>query len=273
VGLSLNTLSEIGEVKSDFILLPSPEPSEIPVISQVIDVKKAKEKGAAKRFSLNNEAHPVIRVDGEEGWSQLIDLSPSLILLAPKAPGRVQFCRRFYEWLLDHLPKTPVILNFEYTNTWDDAVIQAGAECGALLSDGIGEGVLLEGPFAAESLCQLGFSILQGCRMRSVKTEFISCPSCGRTLFNLQEVSARIRQRTSHLPGVKIAIMGCIVNGPGEMADADFGYVGSKTDKVDLYVGKTCVEKNIDHAEADDRLIELIKSYGKWVDPCTAISN
>ena len=103
--------------------------------------------------------------------------------------------------------------------------------------------------------------------MRTTRTDFISCPSCGRTLFNLQEVSARIRERTAHLPGVKIAIMGCIVNGPGEMADADFGYVGSKPGKVDLYVGKQCVEKDIEFAEADQRLVELIKSHGRWIEP------
>ncbi len=103
--------------------------------------------------------------------------------------------------------------------------------------------------------------------MRTFKTEFISCPGCGRTLFNLQEVSRRIREKTAHLPGVKIAIMGCIVNGPGEMADADFGYVGSKSNKIDLYVGKTCVEKDIDSKEADERLIDLIKSHGRWVEP------
>ena len=99
------------------------------------------------------------------------------------------------------------------------------------------------------------------------KTDFISCPSCGRTLFDLQDVTKRIQQRTKHLPGVKIAIMGCIVNGPGEMADADFGYVGSKPGKIDLYVGKSCVEKDIDFSEADDRLVELIKSHGLWIEP------
>ena len=102
--------------------------------------------------------------------------------------------------------------------------------------------------------------------MRKSKTDFISCPSCGRTLFNLQEVTKRIHSRTSHLPGVKIAIMGCIVNGPGEMADADFGYVGSKPGKIDLYVGKQCVEKDIDSKEADERLVELIKKHGRWAE-------
>src|SRR4029078_8593552 len=124
-------------------------------------------------------------------------------------------------------------------------------ECGALLCDGYGEGVWLEGPYELGFLRQLSFNILQAARMRTSKTDFISCPSCGRTLFDLQEVSRQIRARTAHLPGVKIAIMGCIVNGPGEMADADFGYVGSKPEMIDLYVGKQCVEKGIHFAEAD----------------------
>merc|ERR1719446_1674070 len=108
------------------------------------------------------------------------------------------------------------------------------------------------------------FGLLQGSRMRSVKTEFVSCPSCGRTLFDLQEVTAQISERTGHLPGVAIAIMGCIVNGPGEMADADFGYVGGAPGKVDLYVGKEVVKRAIPNEEACDELIELIKEYGMW---------
>ena len=102
--------------------------------------------------------------------------------------------------------------------------------------------------------------------MRSTKTEFISCPGCGRTLFDIQAVTKKIKEKTGHLPGVKIAVMGCIVNGPGEMADADFGFVGSGAGKVDLYVGKECVEKGIEFDEAAQKLIELIKSHGKWID-------
>ena len=117
----------------------------------------------------------------------------------------------------------------------------------------------------------MSFALLQACRKRTTKTEFISCPGCGRTLFDLQSVSKRIRDRTSHLPGVRIAIMGCIVNGPGEMADADFGYVGSRAGKIDLYVGKQCVERNIDFKDADERLVELIKSHGKWIDPVMSL--
>src|SRR5690606_5899460 len=110
------------------------------------------------------------------------------------------------------------------------------------------------------------FSILQATRTRISKTEYISCPSCGRTLFDLQETTAKIKAATSHLKGVKIAVMGCIVNGPGEMADADFGYVGGAPGKINLYVGKTAVKFNIPEAEAVDRLKDLIREHGKWVD-------
>ena len=116
----------------------------------------------------------------------------------------------------------------------------------------------------------LAYNILQGARARISKTEFVACPSCGRTLFDLQSVTQRIRSQTDHLKGVTIAIMGCIVNGPGEMADADFGYVGGAPGKINLYVGKECVRYNIPESEADDRLIDLIKEHGKWVDPESA---
>jgi len=205
-------------------------------------------------------------VDSTDNWQALLDQDPKLVLLRPGKEGRVQFCRQFFDWLKKRGSSVPVLLNFTYEGDWDDVVIAASAECGSLLCDGLGDGLMLEGAFDFSSLRTLSFNILQGCRMRSTKTEFISCPSCGRTLFNIQQVAERIRQRTGHLPGVKIAIMGCIVNGPGEMADADFGYVGSGAGKVDLYVGKACVEKGIAMDDADDRLIELIKKYDRWVE-------
>ena len=114
---------------------------------------------------------------------------------------------------------------------------------------------------------RLGYNILQAAGARIFKTDYVACPSCGRTLFNLQETTARIKAATAHLKGVKIAIMGCIVNGPGEMADADFGYVGGAPNKINLYVGKKAVKFNIPEAEAVERLQELIVEHGKWVDP------
>ena len=142
---------------------------------------------------------------------------------------------------------------------------------GGLLCDGLGDGVLLEpqagADFDLEMMRTTSFGLLQGSRMRSTKTEFVSCPSCGRTLFDLQEVTAQISERTGHIPGVTIAIMGCIVNGPGEMADADFGYVGGAPGMVDLYVGKTVVRGGIPNEDACDALVELIKENDRWVEP------
>jgi (E)-4-hydroxy-3-methylbut-2-enyl-diphosphate synthase len=119
----------------------------------------------------------------------------------------------------------------------------------------------------ATDALRLSYNILQGARRRISKTEFISCPSCGRTQFDLETTTQRIKSQTGHLTGVKIAIMGCIVNGPGEMADADFGYVGAGPGKINLYVGKECVERNIAFDLADQKLIELIKAHDKWIDP------
>ena len=147
------------------------------------------------------------------------------------------------------------------------ALLRASMVLGSLLADGIGDAILVRGESGAGQSLRLAFNILQAAGCRSFKTDYVACPSCGRTLFNLQTVTARIKTRTEHLKGVKIAIMGCIVNGPGEMADADFGYVGGAPGKINLYVGKTCVQYNIPEAEADARLIALIREHGKWVEP------
>jgi (E)-4-hydroxy-3-methylbut-2-enyl-diphosphate synthase len=222
------------------------------------------------RFSaaMATKGNSIISITDEspELWPLLEGLSPALIFLAPTA-SRLHYCRHFFDWLKDKQIAVPVILNFSYDCSKEDLVVRAAAECGSLLCDGLGDGLCIEAPHEMHFLRQLSFNILQAARMRSSKTDFISCPSCGRTLFNLQEVSSRIRSRTAHLPGVKIAIMGCIVNGPGEMADAHFGYVGSKPGMIDLYVGKECVEKNIPFDEADERLVSLIKQHNRWIEP------
>jgi len=147
------------------------------------------------------------------------------------------------------------------------ALLQAGVVIGSLLADGIGDAILVRGESGAGLSLRLAYNILQAAGCRSFKTDYVACPSCGRTLFNLQTVTARIKARTEHLKGVKIAIMGCIVNGPGEMADADFGYVGGAPNKINLYVGKQAIKFNIPEAEAVERLVDLIKEHGKWVEP------
>ncbi len=146
-------------------------------------------------------------------------------------------------------------------------LIEAAVQVGGLLVDGIGDAVVIRSRFPAQRILTLTYDLLQAARLRSVKTEYIACPGCGRTLFDLEPVTQRIKSKTGHLKGVKIAIMGCIVNGPGEMADADFGYVGGSPGTVNLYVGKELVERGILSEQADERLISLIKAHGKWVDP------
>ncbi len=147
------------------------------------------------------------------------------------------------------------------------APMAGGVNIGSLLCDGIGNAVLIRRESEPEKAARLGFNILQAAGVRLSKTEYVSCPSCGRTHYNIQQAAARIREATGHLKGVKIAIMGCIVNGPGEMSDADFGYVGGAPNKINLYVGHTPVEFNIPQDEAVARLVELIKSHGRWVEP------
>jgi (E)-4-hydroxy-3-methylbut-2-enyl-diphosphate synthase len=161
----------------------------------------------------------------------------------------------------------PLHLRYPGREFFEDERIEASIAFGSLLCDGIGDSVQTGQGVAPAKDLELIYNILQGAGVRITKTEFVSCPSCGRTLFDLQTTTERIKAKTGHLKGVKIAIMGCIVNGPGEMADADFGYVGGAPGKINLYVGKDCVEKGIPFEESDDRLIRLIKSHGKWVEP------
>jgi (E)-4-hydroxy-3-methylbut-2-enyl-diphosphate synthase len=166
----------------------------------------------------------------------------------------------------------PILLKDELRRMKDEkgflnTLLIASTNLGSLLCDGIGDAILIQGEEAPGQALRLSYNILQAAGSRIFKTDYVACPSCGRTLFNLQTTTAKIKAATSHLKGVKIAIMGCIVNGPGEMADADFGYVGGAPDKVNLYVGKTAVKFNIPEAEAVDRLKELIHEHGKWVEP------
>jgi len=169
-------------------------------------------------------------------------------------------------------PHHPILLKDELRKGKDEGrdflftLLAAATNIGSLLCDGIGDAILIQGEKAPGQALRLSYNILQAAGSRIFKTDYVACPSCGRTLFNLQTTTARIKAATSHLKGVKIAIMGCIVNGPGEMADADFGYVGGAPGKVNLYVGKTAVKFNIPEADAVDRLQDLIREHGKWVE-------
>jgi (E)-4-hydroxy-3-methylbut-2-enyl-diphosphate synthase len=164
-------------------------------------------------------------------------------------------------------PQRPDGRGTEAAPTFLQTLLTASTNIGSLLCDGIGDAILVQGEEAPGQALRLSYNILQAAGSRIFKTDYVACPSCGRTLFNLQTTTAKIKAATLHLKGVKIAIMGCIVNGPGEMADADFGYVGGAPGKVNLYVGKTAVKFNIPEAEAVDRLKDLIREHGKWMEP------
>src|SRR5579871_1332408 len=174
---------------------------------------------------------------------------------------------RAYRSLAARSGERPLHLQVNVDGDDLDVLLRTSTVLGSLLCDGLGDSVGLTAQLPDDDRSRLLFGVLQAAGVRITRTEFVSCPSCGRTLFDLQSTTERIASRTRHLKGVKIAIMGCVVNGPGEMADADFGYVGGSPGHVNLYVGKDVVEKGVPEAEADARLVALIKSHGKWSDP------
>jgi (E)-4-hydroxy-3-methylbut-2-enyl-diphosphate synthase len=186
-------------------------------------------------------------------------------LLAAKLQSRHPILLK--DVLRDRKPETR---NHKEESDFLGTLLIASTNIGSLLCDGIGDAILVQGEEAPGQALRLSYNILQAAGSRIFKTDYVACPSCGRTLFNLQTTTAKIKAATLHLKGVKIAIMGCIVNGPGEMADADFGYVGGAPGKVNLYVGKTAVKFNIPEVEAVDRLQDLIREHGKWVEPASA---
>lgn len=197
-----------------------------------------------------------------------------VVLLSSDHKNSVGEMRAFFHTLLNENILTPVILCRNYsTDDLEAYQIQSASDLGVMFLDGFGDGIFLEytnalapNKIRTEQLNAIAFGILQASRVRVSKTEYISCPGCGRTLFQLQTVIAKVKAATSHLKGLKIAVMGCIVNGPGEMADADYGYVGAGRGKVSLYKKKECLERNIDENDAVAKLIELIKSNGDWHD-------
>jgi (E)-4-hydroxy-3-methylbut-2-enyl-diphosphate synthase len=181
--------------------------------------------------------------------------------------GRVEQILDAESSMLDK--KGPPLFSIQHQPDFLATLLIASTNTGSLLCDGIGDAILVQGEQGPGQSLRLSYNILQAAGSRIFKTDYVACPSCGRTLFNLQTTTAKIKAATVHLKGVKIAIMGCIVNGPGEMADADFGYVGGAPGKVNLYVGKQAVKFNIPEAEAVERLKDLIREHGKWVEPAT----
>jgi len=244
-----------------------------------------------KRWKTHKKGYPCFKVneyleelDKSEKMNMIYaaysDLSTSLfdklkndktavLLLDTHNKNTIAELRRLIIKLINNNIKTPVIVGKGYENLSEQQLqISASSDLGSLLLDGLGDGIFIYAPKCSsdQKINSLGFGILQATRTRISKTEYISCPSCGRTLFDLQETTAKIRKVTDHLKGVKIGIMGCIVNGPGEMADADYGYVGTRPGKITLYKEKNIVRKNIDEEEAVDALIDLIKEHGDWVE-------
>ena len=220
----------------------------------------------ATREVFESDLASVLRSLGDEGLVYTLSATAG-------AGHAIGAYRRLLEFLNETRSKAPIwIRNTNGTavrgdNSFLSKLLEASFLTGSLLCDGIGDLVSIETEADPARAARLTYNVLQGAGARISKAEFVACPSCGRTLFDLQSTTQRIREQTGHLKGVKIAIMGCIVNGPGEMADADFGYVGGAPGKINLYVGKNCVQYNIPQAEADGRLVALIREHGKWADP------
>ncbi len=237
-GKIAHKLDAMGDFKPDFIF----------ETSGVLEIDPRDETAVAA-LNAQAEATPVAVRDGLD-----LPVIPAYRLLASRVDARHPII------LKDTLHPSAETQDFLPT------LITSASNLGSLICDGIGDAILVQGEEAPGQAMRLSFNILQAAGARIFKTDYVACPSCGRTLFDLQTTTARIKAATSHLKGVKIAIMGCIVNGPGEMADADFGYVGGAPNKINLYIGKQPVKFNIPEAEAVERLVDLIKEHGKWVD-------
>ena len=218
--------------------------------------------------SVNREQRAFLELECSESLPSELNEYPNLVLvLKTKYSNKTQLFRKVYVELLNQKLGIPVILKVEnHSADVETFQLYVSSDCGSLFIDGFGDGIWLTGNQPNTLINSTAFGILQATRTRISKTEYISCPSCGRTLFDLQETTAKIRERTSHLKGIKIGIMGCIVNGPGEMADADYGYVGTGPGKINLYKEKTVVRKNVAEDEAVQALIDLIKEHGDWVE-------
>jgi (E)-4-hydroxy-3-methylbut-2-enyl-diphosphate synthase len=242
----------------------------------------------SQSYAGGDEAINFIRLDTEDIYNQevleamnkktYVKFQDAVILLSTQKSNALQTLRNAIQYLIQKDIQIPVIIHRTYSQDLDPETLQlyASTDVGGLLVDGLGDGVMLsfekyaddkqEALAQVKMLNSIAFGILQAARTRMTKTEYISCPSCGRTLFDLQETTAMIRKRTDHLKGVKIGIMGCIVNGPGEMADADYGYVGSGKGKITLYKGQEVVKRSVPSEKAVEELINLIKEDGRWIE-------
>ncbi len=271
------------EQAADYVYIASNEINfEIPgTLRVIIDYPKWKEKYSNKTgyYPLINKAELdsisdnnitfFLTINAEESSIEYIKKYPnSILVLETEYTNKTQLFRKFRIELAKLNINNPVVLKYN-SKEKDEETFQLNVSCeaGAMLIDGFGDGIWINATQPIQLINSTAFGILQATRTRISKTEYISCPSCGRTLFDLQETTAKIREQTGHLKGLKIGIMGCIVNGPGEMADADYGYVGTGPGKITLYKEKTVVRKNVDEENAVQELIDLIKENGDWVSP------
>lgn len=300
--VNLTSFDELEYLKSLETILINPSPIFILELAASLPLSLEKWDGLAhkpwilcKRFSISNqnELEAYLKFTQQNKLLLAIDASPedllSLIPIIEKHPSSnlvftasspflspIKTYRMIAEKLKSsNIPPPPLWIRNTIFNTidpkdtFDSKILEASILTGSLLCDGLGDMVSIETVPHLQRATALAYNILQGARLRFSKTEFVACPSCGRTLFDLESTTIAIRQKTGHLKGVTIAIMGCIVNGPGEMADADFGYVGGAPGKINLYVGKQCVQYNIPQEDAVEKLIELIKKNNKWAEPKT----
>ncbi|MDC3130135.1 (E)-4-hydroxy-3-methylbut-2-enyl-diphosphate synthase [Bacteroidota bacterium] len=273
----------ISEMASDFIYIGENEINfEIPGTLRIISNYSSwiKHKNGFPIFNLEeyekikdfSETLNFLKIYDHEITPSSIDILKNnkslVIFLESENINCIAAMRKFFFELMEEKIENPIIISRKYEFNDDEQLqISGSIDIGSLLIDGLGDGICISSNNCSNKMLNsISFGILQASRTRISKTEYISCPSCGRTLFDLQETTAKIRKVTDHLKGVKIGIMGCIVNGPGEMADADYGYVGTGPGKITLYKEKTVVKKNVPESEAVDALIDLIKENGDWVD-------
>lgn len=266
----------------DYIYIGKEDPDNLPDnFRLLVDAHFWKERSNAFPFFIASEVEELkdfdsplkfIRLTNRDLTARTLELlgcdKSVVVILSTHHRNGVGSQRAAMHKLLAAGCDVPVVLHRDYSETDTEALqLKSAADFGTLLLDGFGDGLMLHNEGCAALLTDsYMFGILQATRSRISKTEYISCPSCGRTLFDLQTTIARVKEATSHLKGMKIGIMGCIVNGPGEMADADYGYVGAGRGQISLYKGKQCILKNIPEEEAVERLIQLIKENGDWMD-------
>jgi (E)-4-hydroxy-3-methylbut-2-enyl-diphosphate synthase len=228
---------------------------------------EAMPKGDRKAEWIDGDLKTEIRIRAAADLDAQAGASGTTVWSVDPAVGNLPGMYRHLAAWLDARGRKDLVLLRDRTDGTPEGNMAAASRLGAILADGIGDLIHIHSDAGAKAALNLAYDILQAAAVRRSKPEYVACPGCGRTLFDLQSTTQRIRAKTAHLKNISIAVMGCIVNGPGEMADADFGYVGGAPNKVSLYVGRECVQKNIPEDEAPEALVALIKSHGRWIDP------